>query len=743
MVKVRENYPLTATGKVELNQWAEHIASVARLPKGSEIQLQKAANSAYVASQHSQPTDSSFLTGLEMASILAEFRLDEDALIAAIIYPSISENNSTTHAMADVCSEGVTKLIEGVSRMAAISNLRNDSGNEVFGKASHEQTTNVRKMLVAIVDDVRVALIKLAERICAIRTAKSMDKPKRHEVAKEVADIYAPLANRLGIGHIKWELEDLSFRYLHPKAYKKIAKLLDEKRIDRQNYISKVIGAIKTQVDKHNIQAEISGRAKHIYSIWKKMQKKGVGFSEVYDIRAVRVLVSTTKDCYEMLGIVHHLWRNIPDEFDDYIAARKENGYQSLHTAVFGPDNKILEIQIRTYAMHEEAEFGVCAHWLYKDHNKKQEGNATSDGYEQKISWLRQLLEWHEELGVNVLTEGWLDSVENKRVYVFTPDGHVVDLPDRSTPLDFAYRIHTEIGHCCRGAKINGRIVPLNYILKTADQVEILTGKQKVPSRDWLIEALGYINTSRARAKVRQWFGEQAREQNIADGRALLDQEFKRLAFSGLKLEEIVSALKLQSLDDLYAAVGSSELGIGQVINAAQKIFTKDKHTESVISLTKKAPLMTISDDIYIEGVGNLLTTIATCCNPLPGENIVGFITLGKGVSIHRQDCSNILQLQTDKPERIMQVSWGEAPKELYSAKLIINAFDRTGLLKDIVTMLDNDRININAMQTRSDKANHSVEMEVAIEIRNFTELSRVLARLNQLPNIESARRKQ
>ena len=743
MVKVREDYPLTATGEVELNQWVGQIASVAGLSKDAEIQLQKAANNAYIASQHSQSTDSSFLTGLEMASILAEFRLDEDALIAAVIYPSICENISAMDAMSDIYSEGVAKLIEGVSRMEAISNLRNDSGHEVFGKASHEQTANVRKMLVAIVDDVRVALIKLAERICAIRAAKSMDESKRHEVAKEVADIYAPLANRLGIGHIKWELEDLSFRYLHPKDYKKIAELLDEKRIDRQNYIGKVIDTIKTQVDKHSIQAEISGRAKHIYSIWKKMQKKGVGFSEVYDIRAVRILVPTTKDCYEMLGIVHNLWRNIPHEFDDYIAARKENGYQSLHTAVFGPDNKILEIQIRTYAMHEEAEFGVCAHWRYKDHDKKQEGNATSDGYEQKIAWLRQLLEWHEELGVNVLTEGLLDGIENKRVYVFTPDGHVVDLPDRSTPLDFAYRIHTEIGHCCRGAKINGRIVPLNYILKTADQVEILTGKQKVPSRDWLIEALGYINTSRARAKVRQWFGEQAREQNIADGRALLDQEFKRLAFSGLKLEEIVSALKLNSLDDLYAAVGSSELGIGQVINAAQKIFTKDNHAESLISLTNRSPLMAVSDDIYIEGVGNLLTTIATCCNPLPGDSIVGFITLGKGVSIHRQDCSNILQLQTDKPERIMQVSWGEAPKELYSAKLIINAYDRTGLLKDIVTLLDNDRININAMQTRSDKANHSVEMEVAIEIRNFTELSRVLARLNQLPNIESARRKQ
>jgi len=381
-------------------------------------------------------------------------------------------------------------------------------------------------MLVAMVDDVRVALIKLAERTCAIRAVKTADDEKRNRVAREVFDIYAPLAHRLGIGHIKWELEDLSFRYLEPDQYKQIATLLHERRLDRERFISDVMGQLRSELQATGVDADISGRAKHIYSIWRKMQRKGLAFSQIYDVRAVRVLVPEMRDCYTALGIVHTLWRHIPKEFDDYIANPKENGYRSLHTAVIGPEGKVLEVQIRTHAMHEEAELGVCAHWRYKGTDVK----AGSNQYEEKISWLRQVLEWHEELGdIGGLAEQLRVDIEPDRVYIFTPDGHAIDLPKGATPLDFAYRVHTEIGHNCRGAKINGRIVPLNYSLQTGEQVEIITSKHGTPSRDWLNPNLGYITTSRARAKIVHWFKLQARDQNVAAGKTLLERELRAI----------------------------------------------------------------------------------------------------------------------------------------------------------------------------------------------------------------------
>ncbi|HSX86254.1 MAG TPA: TGS domain-containing protein, partial [Cellvibrio sp.] len=438
-----------------------------------------------------------------------------------------------------------------------------------------------------------------------------------------------------------------------------------------------------------------------------------------------------------VLGIVHSLWRNIPHEFDDYIASPKENGYRSLHTAVMGPENKVLEIQIRTHNMHEESEYGVCAHWRYKGTDK---ANA-QDSYEQKISWLRQVLEWHDELGGEPLKDD-LRSVNQDRIYVFTPEGHVVDLPKSATPLDFAYRIHTDVGHRCRGAKVNNRIVPLNYHLNNADQVEILTGKREAPSRDWLSPALGYVNTARARAKVQHWFKVQARDQNIAEGQALLDREFKRLALLDLDFEELAQRLHFASLDDLYAAVGASDVGVGQVLNAAQKLLDLASPKEPVIPFRAKSSHKKKESDFYIEGVGNLLTQIANCCNPVPGDAITGYITLGKGVSIHRQDCSNVLQLQADEPQRIIKVEWGSAPQSAYSVDIIIEAYDRYGLLRDITALLDNERINISALQTLSDKRKNTVDMLITAEIRSINELSRILTRLNQLPNIASARRK-
>lgn len=746
MVKVRADHPIAADGSVDIPAWIQGLMDIDSQPESTRLVLQKACELSSAASTvksteaHSWGADADcFHIGLEMAEILAELQLDQDALVAAILYRAVRENKLALAEVQAQFGDTVSKLIKGVLRMAAISYQRNEAEERVLGNQAEVQAEKIRKMLVAMVDDVRVALIKLAERTCAIRWVKAAGLARRRQVAREVADIYAPLAHRLGIGHIKWELEDLSFRYLEPDEYKRIAKLLDERRLARQEYIDNMLALLRTELAAAGIDGEVSGRAKHIYSIWRKMKRKGIEFSQVYDIRAVRVLVPSVRDCYTVLGIVHSLWRNIPHEFDDYIASPKENGYRSLHTAVLGPENKVMEIQIRTHDMHEESELGVCAHWRYKGTDK----DGVQDSYEQKISWLRQVLEWHEELGTDgvPLAED-LRSVNQDRIYVFTPDGHVVDLPRGATPLDFAYRIHTDIGHQCRGVKVNNRMVPLNYQLNNADQVEILTGKREAPSRDWLNPALGYVSTARARAKIQHWFKRQARDQNITEGQVLLDRELKRLALVELDLGELAKKLRYNTLDDLYAAVGASDIGVGQVLNAAQKLLDEGHPQQAQIPFKAKSPKKKKDSDFYIEGVGNLLTQIASCCNPVPGDAITGYITLGRGVSIHRQDCSNILQLQTDEPERIIKVEWGNAPQSSYSVDIVIEAYDRQGLLRDITTLLDSERINISAMQTLSDKRKNTVDMVFTIEIRGFDELSRILNRLNQLPNVAVARRK-
>ncbi|ACE84535.1 GTP diphosphokinase [Cellvibrio japonicus] len=746
MVKVRQDHPIAADGQVDIEAWIDRLNHLQAQTDATRAELRRAAELSlslvdiHHDDDHSWGEDfSCFRIGLEMAEILADLQLDQDALVAAMLYRAVRENKVALPEIQKHFGDTVAKLVKGVLRMAAISYQRKEGEERVLGSQAVEQAEKIRKMLVAMVDDVRVALIKLAERTCAIRSVKNASPDRRRQVAREVADIYAPLAHRLGIGHIKWELEDLSFRYLQPEEYKRIAKLLDERRLARQEYIDNMLALLRNELHKAGIDGEVSGRAKHIYSIWRKMQRKGIPFSQVYDIRAVRILVPTVRDCYAVLGIVHSLWRNIPHEFDDYIASPKENGYRSLHTAVWGPENKVLEIQIRTREMHEESELGVCAHWRYKGTDTKN----TRDSYEQKISWLRQVLEWHEELGGDVQhLQDDIGGLNEDRIYVFTPEGHVVDLPRSSTPLDFAYKIHTDIGHRCRGAKVNNRIVPLNYHLNNADQVEVITGKLGAPSRDWLNPASGYVNTPRARAKIQHWFKQQARDQNIAEGQALLDREFKRLALLDIDFEELAKKLRFNTLDDLYAAVGASDIGVGQVLNAAQKQLDEADPQQPLIPFKAKSPARKKDSDFYIEGVGNLLTSIANCCNPVPGDAITGYITLGKGVSIHRQDCNNILQLQADEPQRIIKVEWGNTPQSTYSVDIIIEAYDRYGLLKDITTLLDSERINISAMQTLSDKRKNTVDMLVTVEIRGFAELSRVLTKLNQLPNIASARRK-
>jgi GTP pyrophosphokinase len=751
MVKVRADHPINAEGQVDIDAWVDRLIKTHNYYEHYRDDLRRAAElSLSVVDVHpegAQAQDdhrwgsefSCFSIGLEMAEILAGLQLDQDALISAIVYRAVRENKLTLTAVQEKFGTTVAKLVKGVLRMAAISYQRNEHEERVLGSQAVEQADKIRKMLVSMVDDVRVALIKLAERTCAIRSVKHASPERRRQVSREVADIYAPLAHRLGIGHIKWELEDFSFRYLQPDDYKRIASLLDERRLARQEYIDHLLDLLRNELTKANIEGTVGGRAKHIYSIWRKMQRKRIPFSQVYDIRAVRIMVPTVRDCYAVLGIVHSLWRNIPNEFDDYIASPKENGYRSLHTAVWGPENKVLEIQIRTYDMHEESEFGVCAHWRYKGTDVK----STQDAYEHKIAWLRQVLEWHDELGgdSSQLHED-LAAVNQDRIYVFTPEGHVVDLQRTATPLDFAYKIHTDVGHRCRGAKVNNRIVPLNYQLTNADQVEILTGKLQSPSRDWLNSALGYVNTARARSKIQHWFKQQARDKNIAEGQSLLDREFRRLALLDLNFEELAKKLKFNSLDDLYTAVGASDIGVGQVLNAAQKQLDELNPQQPLIPFKTRATKNKKESDFYIEGVGNLLTQIANCCNPVPGDAITGYITLGKGVSIHRQDCVNILQLQAEEPQRIIKVDWGDTPQSFYAVDIVIEAYDRHGLLKDITVLLDNERINIVAMQTLSDKRVNTVDMQITIEIRSLDQLSRILTRLNQLPNIASARRK-
>nr|WP_320109454.1 GTP diphosphokinase [Alkalimarinus alittae] len=743
MVKVREDHHLSAEGHVDIEGWIQHISVQTKLDDvdvirdacelSLEIEKEAVREDRLWAQGHS-----SFETGLEMAQILAELNLDQQSLVAAILYRAVREERLSLDAVKKKFGEEVAKLIDGVQQMAAISAIHTPYKGSVLGQ-SQGQLDNVRKMLITMIDDVRVVLIKLAERTCAIRAVKNAQAEKRQRVAREVFDIYAPLAHRLGIGHVKWELEDLSFRYLHDTAYKKIAKQLRERRVDRDEFIRTVLDTLESEVARFGLKAEITGRSKHIYSIWRKMHRKNLDFSQIYDIRAFRILVPEVRDCYAVLGIVHSLWRHIPHEFDDYIANPKGNGYRSLHTAVVGPQGKVMEVQIRTHEMHEEAELGVCAHWLYKGTDVK----TKSTGYEDKISWLRQVLEWQEEIGdVSGLVDQLSTEASTDRVYVFTPEGHVVDLRQGATPVDFAYRVHTEVGHSCRGAKVNGRIVPLTYPLKTGEQVSILTSNNPAPSRDWLNSGLGYIQTSRARAKVAHWFKEQNREQNIIDGRAVLEDEFKRLSVGDIELNELAEKVNYKSAADMFAAIGAGDLRPMHVANVAQKLLGPHEEEQLSLQLNVYKEDKSTDSDIQIRGVGKLLTTIANCCQPVPGDSIIGYITVGRGVSIHRDDCINLLQLQDKDPNRIIEVSWGKTPESTYAVDVEIQAYDREGLIRDVTIILANERVNVIGMNTYTDRMNSTATLILKVEIDSLDSLGRLLSKIKQLPNVIEARRK-
>lgn len=743
MVQVRDAYPLDQEGMVDIPRWIQrlHLHS----PTISIAVLQDAAEFARLNDNSTKESlaiwgegYSRFYTGLEMAEILTNLNVDQDTLVAAILYRAVRDGKITVDLLRKKFGETVAKLVEGVVQMALITKSNAVLTQDKILGQNQAQPDHIRKMLVAMVNDVRVALIKLAERTCAIRAVKNYPE-RRYKVAKEVFEVYGPLAHRLGIGHIKWELEDLSFRYLEPDAYKHIAEQLDERRMDRQKYIDDIMHQLREEIQQVDINGEVFGRAKHIYSIWRKMQRKNISFSQVYDVRAVRVLVKEIRDCYTVLGIVHTIWRTIPKEFDDYIANPKENGYRSLHTAVIGPDGRVVEIQIRTYDMHNESEFGVCAHWQYKG----ADGAAPTAGYEEKIAWLKQVLDEQDNDGsLDDLADELAYEVTEDKIYVFTPEGHVVELGNGATPLDFAYRVHTEVGHRCRGAKVNGRIVPLTYKLETGQQVDIITGKEAEPSRDWMRQSLGYLKTSRARSKVKQWFKQRDKAQNSVAGKALIEREFKHLALTNIDHKSLALQLNFVSIEDLYAAVGAGDISTSPVLRAAQSLVNPSNQLDLSSQWRAGEPSKASGkSEIEVYGTANMLTQMANCCKPLPGDLISGFITIGRGVSVHRQDCPQFLHLQEKEPQRIIEVSWGHKSQSTYSVDIQIEAYDRSGLLRDVTTLLANDRVNILAIKTLSNQQMNTADMLVTVEVKDLQMLSRVLASLNQLQNIISAYR--
>ncbi len=672
---------------------------------------------------------------MAVADIVASLRLDHESIAAAILHDVVEDTDVTLERVSQVCSPAVAHLVDGVTKMNTISDYQR------MHKGSGEQVRaeSLRKLLLAMAEDVRVVMIKLADRLHNMRTLKYLPEEKQSRIARETMDIYAPLANRLGIWHIKWELEDLSFRYLDAATYKQVAKFLDERRVDRQKYIDKVIATLEEELTQVGVKADIKGRPKHIYSIWKKMRAKGLSFHDLYDVRAVRVLVESVADCYHVLGVVHSLWPHIPREFDDYIATPKENNYQSIHTAVVGPQGKTLEVQIRTYDMDKHAELGVAAHWRYK------EGGKQDEGFEQKIAWLRQLLDWQdEEANAGDFIARFKSEVFQDRVYIMTPRGEVFDLPQGATPLDFAYYVHTEVGNRCRGAKVNGRIVPLTYELKSGEQVEILTTRQGGPSRDWLNPHLGYLKTPRARAKVRTWFKQQDQGQNLIDGKHLLDRELQRLGVGSLKHEKLRKHFHMQSEEELLIYIGRGDINPGQIASVVHKLTAPEKRPETTpAQQPRRQKEMRSAEGITIRGVGNLLTNLARCCKPAPGDPIIGFITQGRGVSIHRRDCKNVLNLSESKLKRLIDVEWGGLGEEkTYPVDVAIDAIDRHGLLIDIYTVLKNEKINMLATNTVSDKRTNSARIELTLEIADIDQLSRVLSRINQVHNVVSVQRK-
>ncbi len=741
MVAVKDQHTeITSKDALEFESWLPTIAE-GRSKTEMEF-IRRACEMAQAAHQGQfRASGEPYLQhSLAVANILADMRLDYETIAAAVLHDVPEDTEVTLGEIEAEFGPTVASLVDGVTKMGQIQEYR---GQTRKSKKERAQAESLRKMLLAMVDDVRVVLIKLADRTHNMRTLGPLREEKQKRIARETLEVFAPLANRLGIWQIKWELEDLAFRYLEPEVYKSIARMIDERRINRETFITNVQTQLQNELAKQHIKAEVTGRPKHIYSIWRKMQRKGVDFDQIHDVRALRVLVEKVSDCYAVLGIVHTLWRPIPGEFDDYIANPKDNLYRSLHTAVVSQDGKTLEVQIRTFEMHQDAEFGVAAHWRYK------EGAKSDASFDRKIAWLRQLMEWKEDVAdaTEFINQVKAEVFED-RVHVLTPQGDIIDLPAGSTPIDFAYYIHTEVGHRCRGAKINGRIVPLNYQLKNGDQIEILTAKRGGPSRDWLNSHLGYLKTSRARAKVRHWFKYQNYEENVSQGRTILERELHRLGILEVNFEKLAHRFNFDKVDDFLAAIGRSDINPSQVVGAinetVERTEQEDEEEAWRFSTSEPSKVVATPSDMRIQGVGNLLTTLAQCCRPVPGDsNIVGYITRGRGVTIHRRDCPNILRFDDERRERLIEVDWDVTGDKTYPVDVQIEAFDRPGLLRDITAVVANEKINLSQVNVTTAKKDHTATLLATLEIANIDQLSRVLALIEQLPNVLRARRRQ
>ncbi|EKO5190960.1 GTP diphosphokinase [Vibrio vulnificus] len=739
MVAVRSAH-LNQNEQFELESWVASLKQDAGVSKRL-IEVYRHCQTILQGHEHAELL---LWRGREMIEILVTLSMDKATLVAAQLFPLVSSGAFAREPLEEHYSKEIIKLIDGVDEMAAIGQLN----ITLEGSAASAQVDNVRRMLLAMVDDFRCVVIKLAERICNLIEVKKAPDEVRRAAAKECANIYAPLANRLGIGQLKWEIEDYAFRYQQPDTYKQIAKQLSERRIVREQYIKDFVDDLSEEMKECGINAEVSGRPKHIYSIWRKMQKKSLEFDELFDVRAVRIIADKLQDCYAALGVVHTKYKHLPSEFDDYVANPKPNGYQSIHTVVLGPEGKTIEIQIRTKQMHEDSELGVAAHWKYK------EGSSSGrSGYDEKITWLRKLLDWQEEMSDSgEMLDELRSQVFDDRVYAFTPRGDVVDLPMGATPLDFAYHIHSEVGHRCIGAKVAGRIVPFTHKLNMGDQVEIITQKEPNPSRDWLNPSLGFVTSGRARAKINAWFRKQSREKNLEAGREILENELAKIGATLKDAEQYaVKRFNVKSADELYVGVGSGDLRINQILNHINALVNKptaEEEDRQALERLQEAgnkaavsPTRPRKDAVVVQGVDNLMSHLARCCQPIPGDEICGYITQGRGISVHRADCEQLEELRHHAPERIIDTVWGSDVVGSYMLTVRVEAMERSGLLKDITTMLANEKIKIISMKSRLDYRTHLNVMDFELEVTNIEVLTRIMKRVEQIKDVMSVKR--
>jgi RelA/SpoT family (p)ppGpp synthetase len=670
---------------------------------------------------------------LAVAQILADMGLDATTIAAALLHDVVEDTGVTLDDIRQEFGPKIAELVDGVTKLKQLP-----TGVEgMSGKAGDREIEYLRKMFMAMGSDFRVILIKLADRLHNMRTLSHMPPHKQIQKARETLEIFAPIANRLGIWQLKWEIEDLAFHYLDPERYHEIAAQLDERRSDREAYLKRTIAYIQEQFAREGLKAEIQGRPKHIYSIYRKMERKNLPFSQIYDIRAIRIIVETTPQCYQALGIIHNIFQAIPGQFDDYISSPKENSYRSLHTAVLDNEGKTLEIQIRTRAMDEEAEYGIAAHWRYKEGRPVSGGDATFERYLERIRRMLEDIQENGDQDAHEFVEGVQDQISPDRIYAITPKGKIIDLPEGATPIDFAYYIHTEIGHRCRGAKVNGKLVSLDYRLKNGDRVEITTANRGGPSLDWLNPDLGFVKTARARSKIKQWFKRREREHAIASGKEVLDRELRKIGMSAEPRDEIATRLGYPRADDLMAAIGYGEITGAQI--SLRLLETERQPERGPLEATVMRPQGPVkAEGMRIDETGGLLVTLARCCNPTYGDEITGFITRGKGITVHRADCKNILN--TNEPERLITVTWPPESDQTFPVPVLIVAYDREGLMRDIGAVIADESINMSNVNisTRQNIAT----FELTMEIRDLKQLARILAKIEHLPNVVEAFRR-